>query len=775
MLKYNKYYYLKNMEKEILDLLNQLKLEIVKYNPYYDQDLLQKAFLFAYSAHKGFYRLSKEPYITHSIHTAIKLTKLEADEVSIVCALLHDVLDNPDYSIDNIKYNFWEEVAKIVLWVYKLWEIYYTSDMTKTEVDMLKNKLVMAWDDIRIFLIKIADRYHNLETLEFHNKEKRYRIAKETQEVYIPIVNFLSIWEFLTDMYDLCFKYTNEKEYNKLYKLFWKKYSYYEWKIMQAHNLVQEEFEKYWLEFLKIEWRVKTLNSIYKKMQNKKLEINQIYDVLALRVVLKNVSDCYIALWIIHKIFKIKNDRFKDYISYPKNNWYQSIHTTVYDLSWDFLEFQIQTESMYKLNKTWLAAHFIYKWFWVDFNTLPNWMHDILNVQKKTLDSKKFLEKLKQEVIISEIKCYDKNWTRYLLPKESVLIDFAFAYAEEYWKYFSGAFINWVFVQDPFYKLDNWNLIKLQKSKEVFTDYKVENFFQIKTPKAREAMRNIFSKYSKVKLNELWKYLLNNSLEIYWLRHFHYLPTQIKARIYKDYWVVSEDQLYLFLAIESLDYNLVASNILSLSSKLDFKKELSLKVYTKSYDYTILKNITDILFNLNIDLQKINYNKSKNYVFINIKLSDIEIFDNLVSEIKRAPNVLDVVRVFPFRLKLYYLLFSIFLTILMSVAFYLNMFYISIESNKIIVDITLFFQLVIFLSLIFYLRFLVRKMLPDILKYKRFYLSLSILNTFMLVIIIYNWLKIWFDIFMIWYIIINFLVYFRLLYNYKKLKKSQNF
>lgn len=134
--------------------------------------------------------------------------------------------------------------------------------------------------------------------------------------------------------------------------------------------------------------------------------------------------------------------------------------------------------------------------------------------------------------------------------------------------------------------------MKFNKTSKIksFTDYKVENFFQIKTPKAREAMRNIFSKYSKVKLNELWKYLLNNSLEIYWLRHFHYLPTQIKAGIYKDYWVVSEDQLYLFLAIESLDYNLVASNIFVFrSSKLDFKKELSLKVYTKSYDYTIFE------------------------------------------------------------------------------------------------------------------------------------------------------------------------------------------
>lgn len=763
------------MEKEILELFEKLKAEVIKYNPYCDTDLLHKAFLFAHKAHKWFFRLSKEPYIIHPIHTALKLTKLEADDVSIVCALLHDVLDNPEYTIEEIDKKFWTEVAKIVLWVYKLWEIYYTSEMSKDEVELLKNKLVTVWDDIRIFLVKIADRYHNLETLEFHSKEKSYRIAKETQEVYIPIVNFLSIWEFLTDMYDLCFKYTNPKEYQRLYKTFWKKYEVYEDKIISTHNLLKQEFQRYWLEYSKIEWRVKTLNSIYKKMQIKKLEISQIYDVLALRVVLKNTSDCYKALWIIHKLFKAKNDRFKDYISYPKNNWYQSIHTTVYDLNWEFLEFQIQTEEMYKLNKTGLAAHFVYKWFWVDLNALPPWMVDTLNIQKKTLDSKKFLEKLKQEVIISEIKCFDRYWARHLLPKESVLIDFAFDFDIEYWKYFSWAFINWVFVTDPFYKLEDWNYIKLQKSKNIFIDYKVENFFQIKTPKAREEMKHIFQKYSKLKLYDLWKYLLNNSLEIYGLRHFHYMPKHIKQTIYKDYWVVSEDQLYLFIAIESIDYNLVANNIKSLNSKIDFKKEVCLKIFTKSYDYTVLSNLNEILYNLNVDLLEVNYNKLKNSIYLSFKLDKLEWLDNLVNEIKRAPNILEVRRVFPFRLKIFYILFTLFLTILLWLSFYLNMFFINFQTQRFWIDFSLFVEFWVFTFMIFYLRFIVRKMLPDILKYKRFYLSLALINTFMWSIIIYNLLKVWVDVLMLSYLIWVCLVYLRLLYNYKKLKKSQNF
>lgn len=764
------------MEKQINDLFEQLVWEVVKYNPYYDKDLFKRAFLYAYSAHKWDFRISKEPYIIHPLLTAIKLTKIEADDISIVSALLHDILNNKNYSLENIRYNFWDEVAMIVEWVNKLWNIYYTVDMSKAEIDDLKSQIVMAWNDIRIFLVKIADRYHNLETLDFLKKELRYRIAKETQEVYLPIVNFLSIWEYLTDMYDLCFKYTNEKEYNKLFKLFWKTKHVYEEKIISTHDLLKNEFQRYSINVLKIEWRVKTLNSIYRKLKSKKLEISQIYDVLALRVVVKNLSECYLVLGIIHKIYKIKSDRFKDYISSPKENWYQSIHTTVYDLSWDFLEFQIQTEEMYKLNKTWLAAHFIYKWFWVDFNRLPKWMIETLNVQKKTLDSKKFLEKLNQEVIISEIKVFDKEWNRYILPKESVLIDFAFSVNFDSWKYFSWAYVNWVFTNDPFLKLSTWDFISLNKlSQNIFTEYKVENFFEIKTKKAREAMKTIFSKYSKTKLKDLWKYMLNNSLEIYGLRHFHYQPKNVRQKIISKYWISDEEQLYLFIWIDSIDYNDVANLVLSHNSKVDFKEEILLKIFTKSYDFTFLNIISDILYNLNVDVHRLSYNKVKSYVNIKIKIHEKNDLENLIWEIKRAPNVLDVIRVFPFRLKLYYASFFVSLIFLWIASFILNLMFIKYETSRVIIDFVLFINIIIFLFTIFFLRYLVRKNFPDLAKYKRFYLSLSIINTITLASLIYNWIILWINIFLLIYIFIVLGVYVRLLYNYKNLKSVKKY
>ncbi|MDP5039141.1 MAG: HD domain-containing protein [Candidatus Gracilibacteria bacterium] len=758
------------MEKIVVELYENLVQEILKYNPYYDEDLIQKAFLFANEVHKNEFRASKEPYITHCINTALKLTKLEADDVSIACALLHEVLDNTKINSGEIELKFGKEISNILKGVKSLGEIYYTTDMTQKDIENLKSQIVKAGDDIRIFLVKIADRYHNLETLNYLPKEKRYRIAKETQEVYIPIVNFLSIGEFISDMYDYCFKYTNQKEYNKLKKEFGKDYNIYQKKILNINSVVELELNRYGINFLKIEGRVKTLSSIFKKLQIKKLEITQIYDVLALRIITKEISDCYLVLGVIHKIFKIKNNRFKDYVSSPKENGYQSIHTTVYDLNGDFIEFQIQTEDMYKLNKTGLAAHFIYKGFGVDYSRLPKWMIETLDIQKKTLDSKKFLEKLNQEVFISEIKVFDTLGNRTILPKGAVLIDFAFKLGIDFGKFFNGAYVNGVFINDPFYILQSGDFINIKKGTEVFTGYKVDNFFQIKTKKARENMKVIFGKYSKLKLIELGKYLLNNSLEIHGLRHFSYQPKIIKNKILNIYGLKKEDQFYVFLGIGSLDYKDVSKKILELNKNKVNKIDFYLKIFNKNKDYLNIKNILDIIYNLNIDLGKINYTKDKNSILINIKLENNQKILDVIDELKRTPNVLRVFRVFPTRLKIYYFLFTIFILSLILLTFYLNLFFLILEENKYLIDFVLFILVFSYIFMIFFLKYIVKKMLPDILKYRRFYVSLIILNSGLFFILIYNILISGINIPLFFYIMLVLGIYSRLYFNYSNLK-----
>jgi GTP pyrophosphokinase len=284
---------------------------------------------------------------------------------------------------------------------------------------------------------------------------------------------------------------------------------------------------------------------------------------LALRIATKNIDDCYVVLWVIHKIFKIKNDRFKDYISSPKENWYQSIHTTVYDNNSNILEIQIQTFEMSKLNKSGLAAHFIYKWFWVEYINMPTWMKWVLDIQKKSIDTKCFLEKLNNEIIVSDIKCLSQDGKMILLPKNSVLIDFAYEIWDDYWNNFESATINWMPTNDPFFELNDWDFIKIKKWTSVNFDYKVEKIVLVKTQKARDKLKEMFNKYSKTKTEDLWKFLLNNELELYSYNHFEHLPQKIKQSVIKNFWLKDEKQFFLFLWLEILEQKKVFDYIIT--------------------------------------------------------------------------------------------------------------------------------------------------------------------------------------------------------------------
>lgn len=762
------------MEAYVNDLFEKLKHEIAKYNQTYDKEFITKAFFYAYEAHKKMWRKSKELYIIHPLHTALNLTKIEADDVSIVSALLHDVIDNKTYKIKDIYNEFWEEIWNIVAWVTKLWDIYYTPDMNKKDIENLKKSLVFAWNDIRIFLVKIADRFHNLETLDFLQKQKRYRIARETQEIYLPIVNFLSIWEFLVQMYDLCFKYTNEEEYKKLDKIFWKKYSEHKEKIIKAHDNILREFNKSWLKVVNIEWRVKSLYSIYNKIKSRDIDIDDIYDVLALRVITKNVRDAYVALWIIHRLYKVKSDRFKDYISDPKVNWYQSIHTTVFDNDWEFLEFQIQTQEMSKLNKLWLAAHFIYKWFWVEYKNFPEWMKWFLDNQKNKFDQKLFLEKLKDEITVSDIKCFDEKWNVILLPRSSVLIDYAFNYSNDYWTNFSWAYINWTYVDNPFVTLKDGDKIKLEKWEKIFTNYKIENYFFLKTLKAKDWVKKIFEKYSKNKLIDLWKYMLDSSLETYSFRHFHAHSSKIKNSVIKSFWLKNENWLYLFVAIWSVELEKVVKKIINFYDKKTFDKKVNLKIDLKINDCNTINSITKIFYSLNLNINEISYKEEKNSIILSFEVDSSTTLKELLSELKRAPNILNITRIFPLRLRVYYLIYFTSLFIISLVILFVNFFDFTKYEKTMVLQWVLFGTSILMVSVVFFIKYVVKTILPDVLRYKRFWLSLFLLNTYIFFIIFWEALFLWFSLYFVLYFLLCFLLYIIIFYEYFVYKKYKN-
>lgn len=657
------------MERPAIDLYEQLCERVKLYHKECNFELLKRAFFFASHAHEGHERKNGDPYIIHPLHAALHLTRIQADDITLAGAILHDVLDNPWISIEMVRQEFWEEIAKLVEGVTRLGNIYYRVEMTSEEVEKLKKSLVSAGEDIRIFLIKIAERLHNLETLHYLPQEKRYRIAKESEEIYIPILNFLAIWEFMSEFNELCFQYIDEKQYKKLTKIFGKNKQTYEKIIIRAYEQVKQELDKSGMEYT-ISSRIKSLHSIYKKVIGKQIEPENVYDFLALRILCSNGDDCYKTLGKIHKLFQIKEDKFKDYISLPKENGYQSLHTTVYDRDGNMLEFQIQTYDMYELNKTGLAAHFIYKGFWIDFENFPEWMRGILDLQKHTLDSNSFLQRLRNEVLITEIKCYDEEGQRYILPKESFLLDFAFEKSESHGAYFFSALVNEVSITDPFFRISNGDKIELTLWETPQISYKAEQLILIKNPKTLQWLIKYGKKYNKNMLIAWGKLFLNTTLDQYWGKDFWVLPDTIQKAVIKKMGVYDHDQLYLLIITKNHEVENIVKLIKSFSDEKYFSHEVSFKIFTKLWDTTILQTTTKILYHLGISMKKISYNQKKWVMYLDLYVGKREQYDELLKELKRAPNVAEVIRIFPLKLVLYCALLTFLLTLILGVIFW---------------------------------------------------------------------------------------------------------
>ncbi|MDD5071119.1 MAG: HD domain-containing protein [Patescibacteria group bacterium] len=339
--------------------IEQIVKKIKENNPKADTDMLKLAYDFAMKAHGEQKRKTGEPYIQHCLHTAFVLAQIKADLNTVIAGILHDIPEDTDYTLEDIKNNFGEETAYLVEGITKLSKIKYRG-IERYRESLRKMFLSMA-SDLRIIIIKFADRLHNLRTLEGLPPEKRLRIAKETLEIYAPIAGLLGIWSLKWQMEDICFKHLYPEEYKKIeYKYEVEKKVEHTQYIQRIKNILKKNFEEAGIKY-KIESRFKHLYSIYQKMQKKDRQFNEIYDVFALRVIVPNVNDCYKVLGIIHTLWKPKANRFKDYIASPKPNGYKSLHTTVFGLEEKAIEFQIRTKEMNDEALYGLAAHWYYK------------------------------------------------------------------------------------------------------------------------------------------------------------------------------------------------------------------------------------------------------------------------------------------------------------------------------------------------------------------------------------------------------------------------------
>ncbi|PIS03817.1 hypothetical protein COT83_04005, partial [Candidatus Peregrinibacteria bacterium CG10_big_fil_rev_8_21_14_0_10_44_7] len=318
-----------------------------EYMPDLDDERLLEAYEFARDAHGDQKRNDGSPYIMHPLSTCAILLNYKVDEDTLITALLHDVPEDTNATIKDIEKHFGKKVAYLVQGVTKLSKVYYKHNMAERQIESLKRLFIHSAEDLRIILVKLADRLHNMRTLEFVSiPGKRLRISKETLEIYVPIANLLGIWEIKSEMEDLCFKYIYPTDYEKTRELV-------ETSALQNDNILKSTVRKIQSVLkskrikAKIQARRKSLYSIFKKMLHTGKTFHDIYDLIALRIIVTNIDNCYRTLGIIHQTFRPKHKRIKDYIAVPKVNGYQSLHTTVFGIDGTITEFQIRTETMH--------------------------------------------------------------------------------------------------------------------------------------------------------------------------------------------------------------------------------------------------------------------------------------------------------------------------------------------------------------------------------------------------------------------------------------------
>lgn len=402
--------------------------KVKKNSPKADLDLLRLACDFAQNAHKGQKRQTGEPYIEHSFHTAFILAQIKSDLSTIIAGLLHDVPEDTEHSIEEVEKDFGKEVADLVRGVTKIGKIKYRG--VERYVESLRKMFLSMSTDLRVILIKFADRLHNLRTLDALPEDKRKRIAQETLEIYAPIAGLLGIWRLKWQMEDLSFKYLFPEEFKKIeYKFEVEKRAERNQYIQRIKNILSKKLKEEKIEHA-ITGRFKHLYSIYQKMRAKDRKFDEIYDVFALRVIVESIPDCYKTLGIIHSIWKPKPERFKDYVALPKPNGYRSIHTTVYAEEGKATEFQIRTREMDEEAHYGIAAHWYYKEQGQKkkfSHKQPRWIKEILELQANTKNSLDFIKQVKFDVFRDRIFVFTPKGDVYDLPEDAAPIDFAYA------------------------------------------------------------------------------------------------------------------------------------------------------------------------------------------------------------------------------------------------------------------------------------------------------------------------------------------------------------
>lgn len=593
------------MNKHQKDLTFEKLEKKIKYITNNEEiDIIKKAYIYAKEKHFGQFRLTGEEYIIHPLNVAYILTRIKADFETLSAALLHDVVEDCDVNIEDIKKHFGPNIASLVDGVTKISRLKFSSDSDMT-INNQRKILVGLSEDVRVIIIKLADRLNNMQTLYVHSIEKQKKISKETLDILTPIAGRLGINSIKQELEEYCLRYINPEEYYGIVEKLNATKSERDLSVAKMIENVSDILNKHKIKH-KIKGRSKSIYSIYKKLQKGK-RFSDIYDLLALRIYVNTESECYTALGIIHSKFRPKPKRFKDYIAMPKTNMYQSLHTTVFGIDGQLFEIQIRTYQMDRVAEYGIASHWSYKEKGSVKAVMQNEMEQklqffrsIMDLQKSyenTDSSEMFVNSVKEEVFQNTIYVFTPLGDVIELPNGSTPIDFAYKVHTNVGSRCTGAIVNSHIVPLD-YKLKNEDIVKIITSNNSQGPSRQWLEF-VQTTQAKTKIKNYFNKINREEYTKKGEEQLSKELRRKKLFNDFYNEDNIK-KILQNLKIGSLKELYTNVGSGKTSINSIISNLNEKYDKKDLTVEKLLKNNNKTDTNSLISiaGINDIKVNL---------------------------------------------------------------------------------------------------------------------------------------------------------------------------------
>jgi GTP pyrophosphokinase len=570
-------------------------------HPGADDDLLRRAYLFSARQHRGQIRKSGEPYLVHPLEVANILAELKLDPICVATGLLHDIVEDTETSVEDIEEYFGAEIAHLVDGLTKISKLDHASYEERQALNMRKMLLAMV-DDVRVVLVKLADRLHNMRTLEYLPGEKRRRIAQETLDVYAPIAHRLGMSRVRGELEDLAFKHIEPEEYLKLQQLVESRRKRLDAFLQDIKQQITSMMEGSGVHIVHIEGRIKRLFSIYQKLKRQHINIDQVYDLVAIRIITESVKDCYGALGVIHTAWKPIPTRFKDWIAIPRENFYQSLHTSVVAEGGQPLEVQIRTEDMHSIAEEGIAAHWKYKegrrGTHTDEDEAFVWLKRLVEWQQEVRDSREFLDSLKLDLYPKEVYCFTPKGKVIELPRGATPIDFAFSIHTQVGLTCNGAKVNGRIVPLR-HQLRNGDVVEIMTTPSSHPSRDWMNFVQ--TSRARSKIRHYLAESERVTAIDLGKKLFEKEADRFRLNTRKLLSNGDLDRIASDYGCARSDDLLAAIGYgKVLPRNVIAKLLPpERAAELEQEKRPSLKQVVKRAlgleDRIVVKGVDDLM------------------------------------------------------------------------------------------------------------------------------------------------------------------------------------